>query len=165
MSKLVKIFGGVGIGISLSQFPEYSQQYVQRLGGAVDELTTVVADFDSSAEKTNQTRKEALESMQGTEFLESRQTDMSRTILRQENLSESYALLRNAGAFERLAYVNRFGDGQITSRTWEDFQPAVPLSIESIALLFGGYIVGYSVLSGTGRLGGIFRRRKKNPYS
>ena len=164
MSKFVKMIGGIGVDLSLSQFPEYSQQYVQRLGGAVDELVTVLRDFDNSAKGTNQPREEALASIQGTEFLENRKLDMSRTIQRQEDLSESYAILREAGAFERLAYVNRFGDGQITSRTWDDFQPAVPLSIESLVLLFGGYIAGYGLLAGVGRLGGVFRRRERNPF-
>lgn len=165
MSKLVNIIGGVGLGLSLSQFPEYSQQYVQRLGGAVDELNIVVKDFDATAKRTNQSREEALASMQGTEFLEGRQSDMTRTINRHENLNDSYNVLRNAGAFERLAYVNRFGDGQITSRAWEDFQPAVPLSIEALGLLFGGYVFGYGALSGTGRIGRLFRRRKKSEYT
>ena len=60
MGKLVKISGGVGLGVLLSQFPEYSQQYVQRLGGAVDELKTVVSDFDTSAQATGSTREGAV---------------------------------------------------------------------------------------------------------
>ncbi len=32
-----------------SQVPEYAQQYRQRLGGAVDELTRIIAAFDADA--------------------------------------------------------------------------------------------------------------------
>ena len=35
--------------LAAAQFPAYSQQYLQRLGGAVDALQQVVADFDASA--------------------------------------------------------------------------------------------------------------------
>ncbi len=159
MGKLVKITGGVGLGVLLSQFPEYSQQYVQRLGGAVDELQTVVSDFDTSAQATGSTRETALSSMSvGNEFLRRRGDDMSRTIARYTYLNESYDLLKDAGAYERLVYVRRFGDPQITKNAYADFQPAIPLSIDAMVLLFGGYIFGYGAISGTGR---VVRRRKK----
>ena len=32
-------------GVLLSQFPEYAQQYTQRLGGAVDELRVIIDRF------------------------------------------------------------------------------------------------------------------------
>ena len=42
-------FGVLG-GFLASQGPEFSQQYRQRLGGAIDELNRVVARFDSKVE-------------------------------------------------------------------------------------------------------------------
>jgi hypothetical protein len=159
MGKLANITGGVGLGVLLSQFPEYSQQYVQRLGGAVDELKTVVSDFDTSAQVTGSTREQALTAMgQGDEFVQRRGTDMTRTIDRHDALNDSYAILRDAGAYERLAYVRRFGDPQITKNAMGDFQPAIPLSIDALVLLFGGYIFGYGATSGIGR---VVKRRKK----
>ena len=151
MGKLANISGGVVLGVSLSQFPEYSQQYVQRLGGAVDELTTVVADFDTSAKVTDQTRTQALDALSGTEFLDRRKTDMSKTFQRQEYLSKSYVQLKEANAFQRLAYLNKFADGQIAKGAWADFQAAIPLSMESLILLLGGYAAGYAGMSGTSR--------------
>lgn len=159
MGKLMNITGGVGLGVLLSQFPEYSQQYVQRLGGAVDELKTVVSDFDASAQATGSTREQALVSMgSGDEFVQRRGADMTRTIERFDKLSESYTVLKDAGAYERLAYVRRFGDPQITKNALGDFQPAIPLSIDALVLLLGGYVFGYGATSGTGR---IVKRRKK----
>ena len=96
---------------------------------------------------------------QGDEFLQRRGDDMGRTIDRYTYLDESYGLLRDAGAYERLAYVKRFGDPQITKNAFADFQPAIPLSIDALVLLFGGYVLGYGAISGTGR---VVRRRKKN---
>jgi hypothetical protein len=54
------MLGGLALGFALSQFPEYAQQYVQRLGGAVDELRIIVADFDRGAAEAGLTRDEAL---------------------------------------------------------------------------------------------------------
>tara|TARA_R110002096_G_scaffold22170_6_gene71544 strand:- start:15810 stop:16298 length:489 start_codon:yes stop_codon:yes gene_type:complete len=159
MGKLANITGGVGLGVLLSQFPEYSQQYVQRLGGAVDELQTVVSDFDASAVASGSTRAQSLIAMSsGDEFVRRRGSDMTRTIDRFEALNSSYALLKDAGAYERLAYVRRFGDTQVTKNALSDFQPALPLNIDGLVLLFGGYIFGYGVMSGAGR---VVRRRKK----
>lgn len=151
MGKLVNIAGGVGLGVCLSQFPEYSQQYVQRLGGAVEELTTVVADFDASAKDAGLDRTQALNRLTGDQFLENRNQDMTRTIDRQERLSESYAMLKEANAFQRLGAIRRFGDAKVTAGAWADFQPAIPLNIESLVLLLGGYSLGYLGVSGLGR--------------
>ncbi|MEM7242943.1 MAG: DUF2937 family protein [Pseudomonadota bacterium] len=155
---LIKNIAALGLGITLSQFPEYSQQYVQRLGGAADELTKVVEDFDRTAQRSDQTRAQALASMTGTEFLDGRRADMEGTISRQERLSASYDRLKDADAFTRLANIHRFSDSQIGARAWEDYQPAIPITIESGALLLGGYVGLYGLLSFFGRM---FRRRPK----
>ena len=44
---------GVGVlcGALASQAPEFAQQYRQRLGGALDELTAIVAQFDDDARR------------------------------------------------------------------------------------------------------------------
>ena len=55
---------GVSFGLlgaaSFSQLPEFTQQYTQRLGGAVDELVHFVAEFDTDAAQTGLSRVEAL---------------------------------------------------------------------------------------------------------
>jgi len=158
MVKLVKMTGGVLLACSMSQFPEYSQQYVQRLGGAVDELTTVVEDFDASAQASGQNREAALLSMDGTEFLNRRQDDMRRTMTRQDTLTQDYDALRDANAFERLAYITKLTDTGITERTWDDFQPAVPLTLDGLIFTVVGYLAGYGALSGAS---GLSRRKRR----
>ncbi|MEM6307558.1 MAG: DUF2937 family protein [Pseudomonadota bacterium] len=46
-------------GAGFSQFPEYAQQYEQRLAGAVDEMRIVVANFDATLADLGQTRAQA----------------------------------------------------------------------------------------------------------
>ena len=162
MTRIVNIAAGALLAGSLSQFPEFSQQYVQRLGGAIDELSIVVRDFDKSAEVTGQSRDAALSSLTGTEFLSRRQDDMRRTIGRHENLVLDYENLREANAYVRLAYIVRYSDGAIAGRTWQDFQPAVPLTLEGLALTLIGYLSGYGLLSG---LSGLRRGRRNRPLA
>ncbi len=152
MVSLIKLTGGILAGAVFSQFPEYSSQYVQRMGGALDELTTVVADFDKSANASGYTREQALDVMIGSDFLEARQADMKRTFHRFEKLSSDYSRLENANAFSRLAYVTRMRDGEIANGTVKDFKPAVPLTIEGAGFVGIGFLLGYGLLSGLLRL-------------
>ena len=61
MIGVLRLAVAVCVAIVLSQFPAFSDQYVQRLGGQVDALTRVAADFDASAEGAGLTRDQALE--------------------------------------------------------------------------------------------------------
>ena len=54
MALLVSLTGG----LAASQAPELAQQYRQRLGGALDEITQVVADFDADAAQNGLRRDE-----------------------------------------------------------------------------------------------------------
>lgn len=158
MQGIVKIAGGVLFGCTLSQFPEYSQQYVQRMGGALDELSTVVQDFDTSAQSSGYTREEALNVMTGSDFLEARQADMRRTFNRFDKLTDDYSRLENANAFNRLAYVARMRDGEISKGTASDFKPAVPVTFDGLGFIGIGFAIGYGLLAGLLRL---FRRKKQ----
>ena len=52
----IGVFGAVGA----SQLPEFAQQYRQRLGGALDELTGIVQRFDQEAAGHGFTREQGL---------------------------------------------------------------------------------------------------------
>ena len=159
--RVLSLAGGLAGATGLSQFPEFSQQYLQRLGGAVDELSRVVADFDASAAAEGLTREAALAEMAGTQFVERRQTDMARTIARYNRLTADLAALRDATPFERAAQPQRFTDPEIVTRTWDDFKPAVPVTIEGLGFAGIGFVVGWFVLSVVlGLLGRPFRRRR-----
>ena len=68
MLKILTLAGGVAGAVALSQFPEFSQQYLQRLSGAVDELRTQVVAFDTLATAAGITREEALAELDGSTF-------------------------------------------------------------------------------------------------
>lgn len=151
------VAGLAGAG-TMAQFPEYSQQYIQRMGGAVDELRTIVTDFDASATEAGLTRGEALADLSGSEFRELRSEDMARTISRYERLSASLTLLREERAAGRLALSYGAFDPEIASATYADFRPAIPVTVEGGSFALGGFVAGWGVVAG---LGAALPRRRK----
>ncbi|MBF9034723.1 DUF2937 family protein [Rhodobacterales bacterium HKCCE2091] len=144
------VAGLIGAG-AFAQFPEYSQQYLQRLAGAVDELGVVVADFDRSAEGAGMDRDEALRALAGNPFLDSRQADMTRTVTRYEALSDDLARMRGAGPVDRLTVMAGGIDRDLAARTLDDFRPAVPVTATGGGFAAAGFAVAALAASGLRR--------------
>ena len=145
--RAITLAGGLAVGAGTSQFPEFSQQYAQRLGGAVDALSEVVADFDTSAAVEGLSRSEALEQMIGADFIERRRADMERTFDRHAVLTEDLRLLAEAGPFMRAYHAARFADGDVASAALDVFEPAVPLNLTSAIFAGFGFFVGLIAIS------------------
>ncbi len=162
MLKIVSIIGGLAGAAGLSQYPEFSQQYTQRLAGQVDALSEVVADFEASALRSGLTRTQAFEQMTGTQFLADRQSDMRRTFSRHAVLSDNLATLRGASALQRLTMPQRLMDHDTLTKTWGDFQPAVPLSVSGVVAGGAGFLGGWATVAALlAFLGSFLRRRPK----
>ncbi|MEM7438396.1 MAG: DUF2937 family protein [Pseudomonadota bacterium] len=159
MGHLINLSGGVVCLCAASQFPEYSQQYVQRLGGAVDELRLVASDFDKSAKTVGMTREEALASMTGNAFQDLRRADMTRTFDRLDRLSTHYEMLKGSTAMQRLTAISRFDDRRIAARAWDDFKPGIPLTFDGLTFAAVGFLTGFAGLFGLGWAAFALRRR------
>ena len=145
--RLLALAAGLAGAGTLAQFPEASQHYVQRLAGAVDELSIVVEDFDRSAQSAGLTRDEALAELSGSAFLSARNADMTRTITRYEALSSDLTLLREAGAVERALLLPARLDTEIGRRAMQDFRPALPLTASGAGFAGAGFLGGYGLLA------------------
>lgn len=145
MFKIIALAGGLVGGASLSQYPEFAQQYTQRLAGQVDALTIVVTDFEASAMRSGLTRTQAFDQMTGTQFLADRQADMRRTFARHAVLSANLANLREASAMSRLTMPQKLTDVATFQNTWADFQPAVPLTGAGLVAAGTGGVVGWGI--------------------
>ena len=155
--------GGIAGAAVTSQFPEFSQQYTQRLGGAVDALAEVVADFDASAAAVGMDRAAALSQMQGTEFLQRRQSDMTETFARFGRLSADLAALDGQGPFMRAYNLPRLRDAQIAQAAWTAYQPAVPLNFAGGSFAVLGFVLGSAALGAVLKLLFWPFRRRANP--
>jgi hypothetical protein len=148
MRRTLCVLGGLVLGAALSQFPEYAQQYTQRLGGAVDELRTITAEFDSAATGAGMTRQQALDRYAHSPdtFLVGRGTSMNQTFARYALLSSTLQTLKAADPWQRFTLLPSYFDSDVGRRTLSDFKPAVPVTQEG--LIYGGigFVLGYLIV-------------------
>ncbi|WP_428648549.1 DUF2937 family protein [Roseibium sp.] len=148
-------------GTAASQLPEFSQQYRQRLGGAIDALEEIVADFRRDAEAFGLTVSEAIARQQASEdpFIQARGNSMAVAETRLNRLKRQAADMQAAGPFLRLVAFARGFDPQMARSTARDYEPALPVTAEGLAGAGIGALGGFLVmrlLAGLARLG---RRR------
>jgi hypothetical protein len=148
MRRALSIVGGLALGFGFAQFPEYAQQYEQRLGGAVDELRIIVEDFDRGAAAFGLDREQALlrYAVSPDEFLQDRGLSMRLTIGRYERLRADLARLQSAGAAERVKLLPRYLDSDVGARALENFEPGVPATGEAVVWGIVGTTLGYLLL-------------------
>jgi hypothetical protein len=165
MRRSLSFVGGLAVALVLSQFPEYAQQYTQRLGGAVDELRVITGDFDRAAAEAGLTRESALGRYElvSDNFVAGRGRSMRQTFHRYATLSATLAEIRGADPWTRLTLLPKYLDTEIGARTLDDYKPAVPVTFEGLAYALGGLLVGYLALSALLRFLMLpFRRRRRS---
>lgn len=148
MRRALSILGGLALGFGFAQFPQYAQQYEQRLGGAVDELRIIVEDFDRGAASFGLTREQALlrYAISPDEFINDRGLSMRMTLARYERLRSDLAELQQANALQRVQLLPRYLDTDVGARALENFEPGVPATGEALAWGLAGTVVGYVLL-------------------
>lgn len=137
---------------TLSQAPEFTQQYRQALGGAVAELQVVAEDFDQASEQAGLSRNQALDQYRDTDnsFLGERGQQIEGTLDRYERLKGQADAIETAGPFERIWLVIQEPDMRVIEGARERFEPAIPLTIAGgVMALLGGFI-GWLFGRGTG---------------
>ena len=125
-------------GLIGSQGPEFAQQYRQRLGGALEELNRIVAEFDREVQRQNLTRADALKRLADNSdpLARERGVDMGRAIERAQRLDQETQAIASAGPLMRLYVVATNFDPEVARSTLDNYEPAEPLSIG--ALTAGG---------------------------
>jgi hypothetical protein len=146
--RALTLAGGLTGAAGLSQFPEFSQQYMQRLGGKVEELTRFVEEFDADAQAVGLSRDQALIDLaKGGDIGAERAETMASTIERQIRLSAALDELRGAGPFTRAYHASAFTDSELARGTLNDFKPALPLSFEGLVFAGFGFLAGIGIFS------------------
>ncbi|WP_293452164.1 DUF2937 family protein [Planktotalea sp.] len=109
-ARALTFVAGLTGAASVSQFPDYSQQYMQRLGGAVDELSRFMDDFDADAAELDLSRSAALVDLaQGGQMGAARAETMVATMDRHDRLSSDLERMQGLGPFSRAKFAARFG--------------------------------------------------------
>lgn len=122
-------------GLIGSQGPEFAQQYRERLGGALDELRRIIAEFDAEAQRERLTPPEAIRRLEqnGDPLARERGRDMAETMARADRLQDQLEAMQSAGPVRRLYVFAKDFDPEIAERTLENYEPATPLSLEAVA--------------------------------
>ena len=128
----------IGIVCALlgTQAPEYAQQYRQRLAGAIDELTRVVAAFDAEASNQGLAPADAIARLKGNAdpLARERGADIESDAIRLDRLKASLEAFKTAGPWRRLTALAEDFDPATARSAWADFEPAVPTSLEAFAV-------------------------------
>ncbi|MHA6344114.1 DUF2937 family protein [Roseivivax sp. CAU 1761] len=162
--RVLAVAAGLAGAGTLSQFPEFSQQYVQRLGGAVDELGRVVAGLDADAAAAGLDRGTALAQLAtGGEFGAARAHSLRALVARHAALSADLQALTGAGPYGRAVQAARLRDPEIAARTLEAFRPALPLGAEGAVFAGAGFALGWGLLAALGAVLRLLLGRPRMP--
>jgi hypothetical protein len=141
----VVFFLALAFGIVTSQLPEFAQQYRQRLGGAVDELTRIIGEFDADAARLSLSRDAGLERLLSNAdvFVRQRGEQIREDIGRVARLEKQLQAYSEAGPFWRLGVFARHYEPEIARRAAENFEPALPITTEGLVATLCGFLAGW----------------------
>ena len=130
-----RIAVAIGLLVALlgTQWPEFSQQYRQRLGGALDELTRALDAFAADAASQSLTPETALSRLAANPdpLARERADAVKAETARKARIVDALAAMKDAGPVARLAAMARDYDPQVAAGAYQAFEPAIPLGRES----------------------------------
>ncbi len=118
--------------LTLGQFPQYIAQYVQRLGGTIDEDRRIAKD-------------EKMHSLN----------------IRADDLERSLNLINNSSGLGKLTTFVGNADWDIAKRAYQNYTPGMTFNYEGLLYSGVGGLTGfglYELVTGTGKL---LRRKKE----
>ena len=143
---LVAIVGATGF----AQFPAFYQQYLQRLGGRLDQARQDVARTLADATAEGKTLEAYIRDLGESGSAAAAQA-AQRELERVDNLNalqSAYAALSDAEVWQRpLVFTQHFRPG-VAEDAMEAFQPAFPVSLEGLVYAAVGMILGLILLAG-----------------
>lgn len=142
------------VALAASQVPEFRQQYLQRLGGALDEVTRQVAALDARAQAAEMERYAYLRRLlnnpdpivvrEGEALLD--------LVSRKQRLEAAIARIDAAPAYLHVVEIAFNLEPDVAAATLERFVPAAPLSLSGLFHAFVGFFVGLLAPMGVRRL-------------
>jgi hypothetical protein len=129
--------------VAFSQIPEFMQQYLQRLGGHLDEARRQLAHFQQTAEQSGLTLAKFISQT-------SANTDpavaklgavMTESATRVDTLAAAQDAISHASLWSRPFVFLQHIDTAIARATWEIFKPAVPTTAEGLVYSLFGMLV------------------------
>jgi hypothetical protein len=118
------------MAIAASQSQAFMVQYVQRLGGHLDEARAQLTNV-----QTGLRYKLMSDTVRGELETEAK--------LRVGDLQAAYDSIAHANVFAKPVALVRHADPTMIEGTWRDFVPALPMNSESVAYVIIGMVIGF----------------------
>jgi len=143
---------GAGGGMGLSQAPAFTQAYLQRLGGHLDEARRTLELVERGILVPELTDIEREQAARG--FAD-----------RVAELEATYSAIADASPLLQPVLMLRHSDSEIAQRAWEAFTPAVPVDAPSLIWTGLGVILALLVYELVKSPAAIVRRRRRKTWS
>ncbi len=129
--------------LAFSQAPEFIQQYVQRLGGHVDEARRQVAQFRRAAEESGVTLDDLISqtNANANSAVAKLGNVMSTATVRLDSLESAQQAIAQSSLFERPFVFFQHMDSEIARSTWSVFKPALPTTVEGLVYALAGMLI------------------------
>jgi hypothetical protein len=133
--------------VGLSQFPQFYGQYMQRLGGHLDEARGAYEQYVKAAADAGLSIEDyILEHLNSTsEVFRSSGRVIENLVIRFYELEQSYNALEGANIYNRWFVFLKEVDWSIAAGTWDSFVPGVPTTIEGLVYALAGLLVGWGI--------------------
>lgn len=142
MGRFLAMLLGIAGGLIGSQAPGFTLQYMQNLQGRVDELRPIVEEFDSKISAAGYTRATALaECTTATGLLDALCDGYEYQVMRFELLTAHLEELNAASEWTRPMVLAQTYYKEIAESVYEQFEPAVPVTVQGAAYAGGGFAV------------------------
>jgi hypothetical protein len=149
IDRVLCVLGAIGF----SQLPEFMQQYVQRLGGHLDEARRQVERFEQVAQQSGLTLDRLIgqTSANSDAAVAKLGAVMTDAVSRVESLSAAQSAIQGAAIWQRPFVFFAHLDRDIARATWSVFKPAVPTTAEGAIYAIIGIVVLLSLYHGAVR--------------
>lgn len=160
LRKYVMILGGLAGAALLSQFPAFHQQYLQRIGGTLDEVNRQVEALDARAADQGMKRYDYIRRFLNSSDASVRSEGfyLENLLARQIRIRQSINKLRDAPATMQLPILVQYVDMDTAERVMDDFAPSLTLSTTGLIYAGAGFGTGFL---GTGFLTVFVPRRRR----
>ena len=139
-----------GGAVAFGQFPEFFQQYLQRLGGALDQVRQRGAEIIADAAAKGLSVESYIAGFLASPSHALEGLRMQDSLLKLSQMERTHELLSTAPAWQRSGLFLRYSDQALAEETLRAFQPALPITIEGLGYaLTGGFLA--LLLYGAGR--------------
>ena len=129
--------------VIFSQIPEFMQQYLQRLGGHLDEARRQLQQFHQTAEQSGLTLDRLIgqTTANADPAVAKLGGVMTEAMTRVDTLASAQAAIHDASLWTRPFVFLRHMDPAIAHATWSIFKPAVPTTLEGLVYALSGMLV------------------------